>query len=106
MPEIIILLTVTFLNNELDDITESSIISVVCQTCEPDINVLNSVELFSVEFAAAVFVNNELSNIIDVVTSEFISVESFMLEVVEFESVIVESPIMEFASIAESFITE
>ena len=42
--------TVTFLNNELDVIVESSITSLVCQTCEPDIVVLNNVDPLSVEF--------------------------------------------------------
>ena len=97
----IILLTVTFRNKELVLITESSMISVVCHICEPDIIVLNRFVLFNVEFVDVELVNNELSNIVDVVISEFSSVESFIFDCVELEFVSLELYTVEFVSIIE-----
>ena len=91
MFETIILFTVTFLSKELALIKESSIISLVCHTCDPDIVVLNKFDPFMVEFVEVELINRLLLNMVDVVTSEFCSVESFMFEVVELEFVKFES---------------
>jgi len=100
------LFTVTFLNKELDVIVESSITSLVCHTCDPDIDVLNKFDPFKVEFSDVELVSRLLLNMVDVVTSEFCSVESVTFEVVELEFVKFEADILEFVSIVESFIVE
>jgi len=99
--ETTILLTVTFLNNELVLITESSITSLVCQTCDPVIVVLNRFVPFSIDPVDAESVSMLWLNIVDVVTSEFCSIESLMFDVVEFEFVRFELYIFEFVSIIE-----
>ena len=85
MVNIDILLTVTFLSFEFDKINESSITSLVCHNCDPDIVVLNKFDPLSVEFVEVEFVNRLVLNIVEVVTSEFCSVESFTFEVVELD---------------------
>ena len=84
------MLTVTFRSKELLIISESSTISLVCHNCEPDIVVLNRFVPFRLEFVEIEFVSRLLLNIVDVVTSEFCSVESLIVEFVEFEFVRVE----------------
>jgi hypothetical protein len=88
--DIIILLTVTFLNNELTLIVESSITSLVCQTCEPEIDVLNKFVPLSVDPTDTEFVSKLWLKIVEVVESEFVKTESLMLDVVEFEFVMFE----------------
>jgi len=104
--EKIILFTVTFLSFEFEVIDESSIISLVCHTCDPDIVVLNKFDPLSVEFSEVELVSKLLLNIVDVVTSEFCSTESFMFEVVELDVDKFELYNLEFVSIVESFIIE
>jgi len=85
--ETIILLTVTFLSNDVDVIVESSITSLVCQICDPVIVVLKRFVPLSVDPVDAESVSRLWLNIVDVVTSEFSSVESVTFDVVELEFV-------------------
>ena len=98
--------TVAFLSSELVVIVESFMISPICHTCDPEIMVLRRFVPFKVEVVETEFVNSELLNIVDDVVSEFISVESFMLEFVELELVKIELLIFELVSIVESLIVE